>query len=88
MLKTPVFRRSVRTTAGSWEKSTSDPMKYSAYAFYLNRIGSDLGSEDKWTLYCMRRGNANALLKVAPNPEDFSEDGVLDEGKGLIATHD
>ncbi|KAM3533678.1 hypothetical protein MY4038_002993 [Beauveria bassiana] len=68
MLKTPVFRRSVRTTAGSWEKSTTDPMKYSAYAFYLDRIGSDLGSEDKWTSYCMRRGNANALLKVAPNP--------------------
>ena len=43
-------------------------MKYSAYAFYLDRIGSDLGSEDKWTSYCMRRGNANALLKVTPNP--------------------
>ncbi|PQK10238.1 hypothetical protein BB8028_0002g05620 [Beauveria bassiana] len=68
MLKTPVFRRSVRTTAGSWEKSTTDPLKYSAYAFYLDRIGADLGSEDKWTSYCMRRGNANALLKVAPNP--------------------
>ncbi|KAJ3499717.1 hypothetical protein NLG97_g97 [Lecanicillium saksenae] len=68
MLKTPVFRRSVRTAAGGWEKSTTDPMKYSAYAFYLDRIGSDLGSEEKWTSYCMRRGNANALLKVAPNP--------------------
>ncbi|TQW01322.1 FluG domain-containing protein [Cordyceps javanica] len=68
MLKTPIFRRSVRTTAGAWEKSTTDPMKYSAYAFYLDRIGSDLGSEDKWTSYCMRRGNVNALLKVAPNP--------------------
>lgn len=68
MLKTPVFRRSVRSAAGGWEKSSTDPMKYSAYAFYLDRIGSDLGSEDKWTSYCMRRGNANALLKVAPNP--------------------
>ncbi|KAM3533679.1 hypothetical protein MY4038_002994 [Beauveria bassiana] len=68
MLKTPVFRRSVRSAAGGWEKSSTDPMKYSAYAFYLDRIGSDMGSEDKWTSYCMRRGNANALLKVAPNP--------------------
>ena len=66
MLKTPVFRRSVRTAAGGWTKSMTDPMKYSAYAFYLDRIGSDLGSEEKWTSYCMRRGNANALLKVAP----------------------
>lgn len=43
-------------------------MKYSAYAFYLNRIGLDLGSKDKWTSYYIRHGNANALLKVAPNP--------------------
>ncbi|KAL3952360.1 hypothetical protein ACCO45_012303 [Purpureocillium lilacinum] len=51
-----------------WIKSGTDPMKYSAYAFYLDRIGSDLGSEEKWTSYCLRRGNANALLTVAPNP--------------------
>ncbi|KAJ6436177.1 ribosomal protein s17 [Purpureocillium lavendulum] len=67
ILKRPVFRRSVRTPAG-WVKSDTDPMKYSAYAFYLDRIGSDLGSEEKWTSYCLRRGNANALLTVAPNP--------------------
>ncbi|KAJ6437505.1 hypothetical protein O9K51_10064 [Purpureocillium lavendulum] len=66
MLKTPVFRRSVRTPAG-WVKSDTDPMKYSTYAFYLDRIGSDLGSEEKWTSYCLRRGNANALIMVAPN---------------------
>lgn len=42
-------------------------MKYSTYAFYLNRIGWDLGSEDKWTTYCLRRGNANALLGIAPD---------------------
>ncbi|KJZ69082.1 hypothetical protein HIM_11532 [Hirsutella minnesotensis 3608] len=67
ILKTPVFRRSVRTTVGGWVKSATDPMKYSTYAFYLDRIGSDLGSEEKWTSYCLRRGNANALLGVAPN---------------------
>lgn len=42
-------------------------MKYSTYAFYLDRIGSDLGSEEKWTTYCFRRGHANALLGVAPD---------------------
>ncbi|KJZ69134.1 hypothetical protein HIM_11481 [Hirsutella minnesotensis 3608] len=61
------FRRSVWTTVGGWVKSATDPMKYSTYAFYLDRIGSDLGSEEKWTSYCLRRGNANALLGVAPN---------------------
>ena len=48
-------------------KSETDPMRYSTYAFYLDRIGSDLGSEEKWTSYCMRRGNANAILGVAPD---------------------
>jgi len=70
-LKTPIFRRSVRTAAG-WVKSDTDPMKYSAYAFYLDRIGAGLGSEEKWTSYCMRRGNCNAILGVAP-------DGVVDQ---------
>ena len=46
MLKTPIFRRSIRTATG-WLKSATDPIKYSAYAFYLDRIGSDLGSEEK-----------------------------------------
>ncbi|KAG8415724.1 hypothetical protein J3459_011848 [Metarhizium acridum] len=65
-LKIPVFRKSVRT-AGGWIKSATEPMKYSTYAFYLNRIGSELGSKGKWTLYCFRRGHANALLGVAPD---------------------
>lgn len=42
-------------------------MKYSTYAFYLDRIGSALGSEEKWTSYCFRRGHANALLGIAPD---------------------
>ncbi|KAF5120468.1 hypothetical protein E5D57_013822 [Metarhizium anisopliae] len=57
---------SVRTAAG-WVKSETETMKYSAYAFYLDRIGCDLGSEEKWTSYCFRRGHANALLGVAPD---------------------
>ncbi|UKZ78714.1 hypothetical protein TrVFT333_006460 [Trichoderma virens FT-333] len=70
-LKIPVFRRSVRAVDG-WKKSETEPMKYSTYAFYLDRIGADLGSEEKWTSYCMRRGNANAILGIAP-------DGVVDQ---------
>jgi Tfp pilus assembly protein PilO len=42
-------------------------MKYATYAFYLDRIGRDLGSEEKWTSYCMRRGNANAIIGIAPD---------------------
>ncbi|KAK0615146.1 hypothetical protein B0T17DRAFT_541194 [Bombardia bombarda] len=66
-LKTPVFRKSVRTTSGGWEKSPVDPMKYATYAFYLDRIGKSFGSEEKWTSYCMRRGNANAIIGLAPD---------------------
>lgn len=70
-LKTPIFRRSVRTASG-WVKSDTEPMKYATYAFYLDRIGSGVGSEEKWTSYCMRRGTSNAILGVAPN-------GVVDQ---------
>jgi hypothetical protein len=42
-------------------------MKYATYAFYLDRIGKSLGSEEKWTSYCMRRGNANAIIGLAPD---------------------
>ncbi|KFA45515.1 hypothetical protein S40293_10335, partial [Stachybotrys chartarum IBT 40293] len=66
-LKRPVFRKSVRTATKGWEKSKAEPMKYATYAFYLDRIGKGLGSEEPWTSYCMRRGNANAILEKAPN---------------------
>ncbi len=45
-----------------------DPIKYSTYTFYLNRISLDLGLEDKQILYYMWCGNVNTLLKVIPNP--------------------
>ncbi|KAG5748063.1 hypothetical protein H9Q70_009255 [Fusarium xylarioides] len=67
-LKSPVFRKSIRTEHGTWTKSLTDPMKYATYAFYLDRIGRDLGSEEKWMSYCMRRGNANAIIGIAPDP--------------------
>jgi hypothetical protein len=50
-LKRPVFRRSVRTMNG-WVKSETEPMTYSTYAFYINRLRKDACLEDKLTSYC------------------------------------
>jgi hypothetical protein len=36
-------------------------MLYSAYAFYINRLGRDAGFEDELTSYCFRRGTANVI---------------------------
>jgi len=65
-LKRPLFRLSVWTTDG-WVKSTTKPMTYSKYAFYLNRIGQDAGLEDRLTSYCFRRGLVNAIDGKAPD---------------------
>jgi len=59
-LKRPVFRRPVRPMA-AWEKSKTEPLPYSAYAFYINRLGRNTGFEDELTSYCFRRGTANAI---------------------------
>lgn len=45
-LKIPIFRKSVRSATQGWIKSETEPMKYSTYAFYLDRIGTDLGFEE------------------------------------------
>ncbi|KAK2591371.1 hypothetical protein QQS21_010948 [Conoideocrella luteorostrata] len=66
VLKTPVFRRSIQTVAG-WVKSEIEPMKYSTHGVYLDIRGCDLGSKEKWTSHCFRRGHANALLGVTPD---------------------
>jgi hypothetical protein len=44
MLDMPVFRRSVQTATGR-EKSMTEPMSYSTYAFYLERLREDTGSK-------------------------------------------
>lgn len=77
MMKTPVFRKSERSASGGWVKSRKVPMKYATYAFYIRRIGLDLGSEEDWTTYCLRRGHVNAILGQAP-------DAVVDQ----IMRHD
>jgi hypothetical protein len=70
ILKIPVFRRSVHQMATGYEKSITEPMLYSTYAFYLERLGEDTGLEEKLTSYCFRRGLANAIngrfLKICP----------------------
>jgi hypothetical protein len=58
--KTPIFRRSVCSVNG-WVKSKTEPMTYSTYTFYIDRLGKDTGFEDKLTSYCFRRGTANAI---------------------------
>jgi hypothetical protein len=59
-LKRPVFQRSVQTVNG-WVKSKTEPMTYSTYASYIDRLGRDTGFEEKLTSYCFRRGTANAI---------------------------
>ncbi|KAG9232492.1 FluG domain-containing protein [Amylocarpus encephaloides] len=63
-LKRPVFRRSV-WTANGWVKSKTEPMPYSTYNFYINRLGRNAGFEDQLTSYCFRRGTANAVNGAA-----------------------
>ena len=60
MLKVPVLRRSVQT-ATKYEKSMTEPMPYSTYAFYLERLRQDTRLEEKLTSYCFCRGLANAI---------------------------
>lgn len=59
-LKRPLFRSSSSTVNG-WMKSKTDPITYSTYAFYIDRLGRDAGFEDKLTSYCFRRGTGNAV---------------------------
>ena len=39
----------------------TEPMLYSTYAFYLERVGEDTGLEEKLTSYCFRQGLTNAI---------------------------
>ncbi len=59
-LKRPVFRKSIWTPNG-WVKSKVEPMIYSFLNLCLNRLGEDIGLEDKVTSYIFRRGMANAI---------------------------
>jgi hypothetical protein len=60
MLKVPIFRQAVRTATG-FVTSESKAMRYSTYAYYLQRLGWATGFEQKLTCYCFRRGTGNAV---------------------------
>ncbi|SCO91190.1 uncharacterized protein FRV6_15318 [Fusarium oxysporum] len=67
MLKIPVFRRTVRSSSRTWVLSDIEAVRYSIYAYWLNRVGIALGYEDPLTSYCFRRGLVDALTHVAPD---------------------
>jgi hypothetical protein len=71
LLKVPVFRRSILLTATGWQKSMTEPMPYSTYAFYLERLRENTRLKEKLTSYCFRQGLANAIngrCREIPSP--------------------
>ncbi|APA11274.1 hypothetical protein sscle_07g060440 [Sclerotinia sclerotiorum 1980 UF-70] len=59
-LKIPIFRQAVWTFDGL---STSEhkALRYSTFAYYLDRLGWAAGFAQKLTSYCFRRGTGNAV---------------------------
>ncbi|APA07342.1 hypothetical protein sscle_02g021120 [Sclerotinia sclerotiorum 1980 UF-70] len=59
-LKVPIFRQAVWTFDGL---STSEhkALRYSTFAYYLDRLGWAAGFAQKLTSYCFRRGTGNAV---------------------------
>ncbi|KFY03279.1 hypothetical protein V490_00235 [Pseudogymnoascus sp. VKM F-3557] len=60
MLKRPIFRQAVRT-CDMFRTSEWKALRYSTYAYYLDRLGWATGFEQKLTSYCFRRGTGNAV---------------------------
>ncbi|ELR03151.1 hypothetical protein VC83_09677 [Pseudogymnoascus destructans] len=60
MLKRPIFRQAVRT-CDMFRTSEWKALRYSTYAYYLDRLGWATGFEQKITSYCFRRGTGNAV---------------------------
>ena len=59
-LKAPIFRQAVRTPDGL-ATSKHKALRYSTFAFYLDRLGWDASLPQKLTCYCCRRGTGNAV---------------------------
>jgi hypothetical protein len=59
-LKVPIFRQAVRTANG-FQTSEHKALRYSTYAYYLDRLGWEAGLEQKLTSYCARRCTGNAV---------------------------
>ena len=60
MLKRPIFRQAVRS-CDLFRTSEWKALRYSTYAYYLDRLGWATGFEQKLTSYCFRRGTGNAV---------------------------
>lgn len=60
MLKFPISRQAVRTVDG-FQTSKHKGLRYSTYAYYLDRLGWGAGFEQKPTGYCARRCTGNAV---------------------------
>jgi len=60
MLKRPIFRQAVRT-CDMFRTLEWKALRYSTYAYYLDRLGWATGFEQKLTSYCFRRGTGNAV---------------------------
>ncbi|EDN94544.1 predicted protein [Sclerotinia sclerotiorum 1980 UF-70] len=59
-LKTPIFRQAVWTFDGL-STSAYKALRYSTFAYYLDRLGWTAGFAQKLTSYCFRRGTGNAV---------------------------
>ncbi|PQE19655.1 hypothetical protein CJF31_00010054 [Rutstroemia sp. NJR-2017a BVV2] len=59
-LKTPIFRQAVWTFDGL-STSAHKALRYSTFAYYLDRLGWAAGFAQKLTSYCFRRGTGNAV---------------------------
>ena len=60
MLKVPIFRQAVRTADG-FQTSEHKALRYSTYAYYLDRLGWEAGFEQKLMSSCARRCTRNAV---------------------------
>jgi hypothetical protein len=58
--KVPVFRQAVRTFHGL-ATSEHKALRYTTFAFYLDRLGWATGFVQQLTSYCFRRGAGNAV---------------------------
>jgi hypothetical protein len=71
MLKVPILRQAVRTADG-FQTSKHKGLRYSTYAYYLDRLGWGAGFEQKLTAYCPRRCTGNAVNGERKQPAYLS----------------
>ncbi|KAI9763720.1 MAG: hypothetical protein M1839_006318 [Geoglossum umbratile] len=68
MLEIPVFRRAV-SEGGQVITSPTKALQYATIANQNLRLGKSTGFKDPFRFYCLRRGAANAINKIATTAE-------------------